>query len=226
MLFAVKCCNCEINNSSSDIFGAPTCAMRSSLKYSVTLLFLSLFLSSIAYTQIEKIYLQPKAAGNAKQSNFVDSIRFIPLEIKEEIKLLVNANVQVTKKYFLLTDYAGKFILLYAKDGRFIRKINYKKLGEGYYPSYREESNELVFFGNNKNYTLTTKDQIKIRLDWDNPRNKKYFRKYRINLDDTTFTLEKQRPDENDIVQANPFYDKYYWQGRINTSPLYKEGQD
>ena len=200
--------------------------MRFSLKYSIILFFLSLLVPSIAYAQIEKIYLHPKSAGSAKQSNFVDSIRFIPLEVKEGIELLANTNIQVTEKYFLLTDNASKFILLYARNGRFVKKISYRKLGEGFYPSYRADRNELVFFGYNKNYALTTKDHMKIRLDWDNPRNKKYYKKYRIDLDDTTFTLEKQHADENDIVQAFPLYDKYYWQGKINTSPLYKEGQD
>ncbi|MBE7174078.1 MAG: hypothetical protein INR73_26120 [Williamsia sp.] len=107
-----------------------------------------------------------------------------------------------------------------------MKKINYKKLGEGFYPAYRQAGNQVVFFGNNKNYTLTPKDLIKIRMDWGNPRNKKYFKKYRIDLNDTTFMIQKDDPDENDILQAYPLYDGYYWQGQISTSPLYKEGLD
>ena len=42
-----------------------------------------LLVSHFAQSQLQKIYLHPKAAGNEKQSKFVDSIRFIPLEIKE-----------------------------------------------------------------------------------------------------------------------------------------------
>ncbi len=204
----------------------PTFEMKSSLKDFTTLFFFSLVIPSFAFTQIQKIYLSPKAAGNAKQSNFVDSIHFVPLEIREDIKFTVFTYVQVTEKYFLLMDYTDRYVLVYAKDGRFIQKINYKKLGEGFYPNYHKETNELIFFGNNRSYALTKKDLIKIRLDWSNPRNKKYFKKYRVNLNDTTFSVEKETPDENDVVQAYPLIENYYMQGRISTSPLYGEGKD
>lgn len=200
--------------------------MRSHLKDFTTLVFFSFLIPSFAFTQIQKIYLNPKSAGNAKQSNFIDSLRFVPLEIREDSKLVVFTNIQVTERYFLLIDYSGRSVLVYAKDGRFITKINYKKLGEGFYPRYHQETNELVFFGNNRNYALTTKDLVKIRLDWNNPRNKKYFKKYRVNLNDTMFTLENENADENDIFQAYPLKENYSLQGRISTSPLYGEGQD
>src|SRR5687768_5245873 len=91
-----------------------------------------LLVSSFAQSQLQKIYLHPKAAGSEKQSKFVDSIRFIPLELKEGIELNKYNSVEVTKNYFLINDYMGKAIMVYAKNGSFTKKISYKKLGENF----------------------------------------------------------------------------------------------
>jgi hypothetical protein len=191
-----------------------------------TLIFCWLLFPGAVQSQIQKIYLHPKAVGGGKQSQFIDSIRFIPLEIKDGIEIGAYSNIQVTDKYFLITAYLDKAILLYSKNGNFVKKINYKKLGESFFPSYNEQTNQIVFFGNNKNYALTSKDQLQITLDWNNPHNKKYFKKYSINLNDTLFTIRKETPGENDIVHAYHFYDDFYCQGQINTSPLYKDSID
>jgi 6-bladed beta-propeller len=190
------------------------------------LLLYCLLLSTFAESQLQKIYLHPKAAGNEKQSKFIDSIRLIPLEVKDGIELTDYNAIEVTKNYFLIKDYANKKIIVYSKNGNFIQKINYKKLGEGLYPTYDEYNNRIVFFGNNKNYNLTSRDELKIMLDWSNPRNKKYFKKYSIDLADTLFTIKKDIPAESDITGAHPFYDDYYWQGQIITSDLYKDSLD
>lgn len=187
------------------------------------LIFFSLFFPVITHSQIQKIYLDPKAVRGGKQSQFVDSIRFIPLEIKNGIQLSGFGNVQVTEKYFLLTDYTLKMLLLYAKNGAFVKKINFKNLGGNFYPRYDQHNNQVIFFGNNKNYSLTTKDQLKIKLDWNNPLNKKYFKKFIIDLNDPSFRIQKKIPEENDIVYAYHFYDNFYWSSDINTSSLYKD---
>jgi hypothetical protein len=185
-----------------------------------------LFTTIIAQCQLQKIYLQPKAAGTGKQAQFVDSIRFIPLEVKDGIQTGSYDYVLVTEKYFLIANNYDKSILLYSKNGAFIKKISYKKLGQGFYPNYDEHTERLVFLGANKNYSLTPKDQLKIKLDWDNSRNKKYFKKYTIDLKDSSFTMKKEVPDESDIIQAYHFYDDVYWQGEIITSPLFKDSLD
>ena len=184
-----------------------------------------MLISTTAKSQLQKIYLNPKAPGGGKQSQFVDSIRFIPLEPKENIRLGDYYNIQAIEKYFLLGDYLNKRLLIYSKDGRFLKNINYKKLG-GLYPNYIPHRNEIVFFGGNNNYTLTTKDQVKVRLDWTNEKNKKYFKKYLVDLSDPTFTIKKSTPEQNDIIKSFHFYDDYYWQGQITTSPLYKDSLD
>jgi len=63
-------------------------------------------------------------------------------------------------------------------------------------------------------------------LDWSNPRNKKYFKKYAIDLSDPSFTIKKDIPAENDIIRAYHFYDDLYWQGQITTSELYNDSLD
>jgi hypothetical protein len=193
--------------------------------YFALLLICNLLHSTTAHSQLQKIYLHPKAPGGGKQSQFVDSIRFIALEVKQDIRLGEYYNIQAIKKFFLLTDYQNNRLLIYSKDGRFLKNISYKKLGN-FYPRYNENTNEIVFFGGNKNYTLTTKDEIKIRLDWTNAQNKKYFKKYVIDLDDALFAIKKSIPEQNDIIESFHFYEDYYWQGEINTSSLYKDSSD
>ncbi|OQP44809.1 hypothetical protein A4H97_10630 [Niastella yeongjuensis] len=182
-------------------------------------------ISSIAQSQLQKIYLHPKASGSEKQSKFVDSIRFIPLEIKDDIQFRTYAGVEATDNYFLLKDYSGKTIALYSKKGRFIKKISYKKLGD-FYPQYDEFNNQIFFFGSNKNYKLTSRDKIKIKLAWSNPRNKKYFSKYIIDLNDASPVIKKVIPQQNDILYANQYGDDLYAMGRISTSELYKDSLD
>ena len=199
--------------------------MRNYALHFALLLSYGLLISTTAKSQLQKIYLNPKAPGGGKQSQFVDSIRFIPLEPKDDIRLGDYYNIQAIEKYFLLGDYLNKRLLIYSKDGRFLKNINYKKLG-GLYPNYIPHRNEIVFFGGNNNYALTTKDQVKVRLDWTNEKNKKYFKKYLVDLSDPTFTIKKSTPEQNDIIRSFHFYDDYYWQGQISTSPLYKDSLD
>jgi hypothetical protein len=185
-----------------------------------------LFISPFAQSQLQKIYLSPKAAGSDKQSNFVDSLRFIPLEIKTGIELKQYNYVEVTTNYLLIRDFVDKAILLYTRDGRFVKKISYKRLGQMFYPAYDERTNQIIFFGNNSNYALTSRDRIKIKLDWNNPHNKKYYKKYVINLNDSSYTIKKATPLQNDILRARHFYDDIYGITEITTSELYKDSLD
>ncbi|MBO9202092.1 MULTISPECIES: 6-bladed beta-propeller [Niastella] len=199
--------------------------MTNDLRCLILILY-SLFLSSVAPAQLQKIYLHPKAAGTDKQSKFIDSIRFIPLEVQGDVELARFSAVEVTNNYFIIKDWINKAILVYAKDGRFVKKVSFKRIGEGIYPAYDERTNQIVFFGNNKNYALTPKDRIKIKLDWNNPRNRKYYKKYIIDLGDTSFAIKKSIPRQNDILHARYFYDDLYSMGEINTSELYKDSLD
>ena len=48
------------------------------------------------------------------------------------------------------------------------------------YPRYDKKTEELSFYGANKNYSLTPKDRIKIELNFSNRRNRKYYKKYMV----------------------------------------------
>jgi hypothetical protein len=181
--------------------------------------------STISISQVQKIYLHPKSKTIGKQSQIVDSLRFIPLEVKEGIKIGTFYNVELTDKFILVKIHSSTTLLLYSSEGRFIKEISYKHLNN-LYPVYDNKKNQIVFSGNNKNYTLTSKDQVKIKLDWANPRNKKYFKNYAIDLDDPTFTIKPAPVTESDILKSYPYYDDYYWQGQITTSTLYKDSLD
>jgi hypothetical protein len=200
--------------------------MRIQLLCSVTLLLCQLLLPATGQSQLRKIYLHPKTVAREKQSKFIDSIRFIPLEIKDGILLGAYYNIEVTRNYLMLTDYLNKRFLLFSKEGKFVKDISYGKLGGNFYPAYEERNNRISFFGNNKNYALTAKDQVKIKLDWEKPRNRKYFKKYTLDLNDSALTIKKAIPDKHDIIRVYHLYDDYYLRGQISTSPLYKDSVD
>ena len=182
------------------------------------------FLSNQIQAQtIEKIYLNPKNPTIQKQSSYVDSIQFLPLASVEGIVFNEYANVRLTEKYFLITDFAAGYLYIYSKAGVFLKQINYKSEIKNLYPSYNTKTNEIVFYGNNSNYTLTAKDRVKIQLDWSNEHNLKYFKKYVISLNDTTFAIKKAKPTKYDLIGAYHFYADKFVQTKINTSSLYKD---
>lgn len=152
---------------------------------------------------------------------FIDSIRFIPFESVEGVNV-ENASVRPTEKYYLVTNYSTRILYIYSKSGAFIKQLNFKSLDD-LYPKYNAKTNQLIFFGDNRNYTLTSKDRIKISLDWSNTRNLKYFKKYVVDLNDTSFTVRKSKPDKYDLTGADPFLEGRYIQTKIATSKLYPD---
>jgi hypothetical protein len=201
-----------------------------SLTLSVNLSFLQVciitccfFVKATRAQQVEKIYINPKNPAIQKQTSFVDSIKFIPFESIAGVSFNEYANVRLTEKYFIVTDFNAGILYIYTKKGVFVKKINFKSLTKNLYPGYSSKTNEIVFFGNNSHYSLTSKDRVKIQLDWSNKRNLKYFKKYVINLDDTTFAIKKVKPDKYNLIGAYSFYADQYIQTKITTSPLYKD---
>ncbi len=179
--------------------------------------------NNIQAQQVEKIYINPKNPVIQKQSSYVDSIKFTTIESFIGISFNENNNVQLTEKYLLVTDYSAGFLYIYTKTGAFVKKINYKSVANNLYPRYNAKTNEIVFFGNNSHYTLTSKDRVKIQLDWSNEQNLKYFKKFVLNLNDTIFEIKKAKPNKYDLIGAYALYDDKYIQTKITTSPLYKD---
>ncbi|HEX2535403.1 MAG TPA: 6-bladed beta-propeller [Chitinophagaceae bacterium] len=200
--------------------------MRYRLLPVLFLLLYVLLLSHTSKAQLKKIYLHPKTAGNEKQSRFIDSIRFIPLEVRNGSAFGAYDQVKVTPDYFLIIEQSGNALLVFSRDGRFLKKILYKKLGDDFYPSYQAHTNQLVFFGSNKHFELTERDWQKIRKAWNNPRNKKYYRKYIVDLADTTFTIRRADPEENDLVPTEHIYGDYFSRSDIQSSPQHPDSID
>ena len=190
--------------------------------FAACLLYGLLFCTAVHGQSIRKIYITPKNPAVQKQTTFVDSIRFILFEYREGVSF-ENLLVKPTEKFYLVTDYKTKTLYLYSTNGAFVKKVDFSGIGLNAYPSYRANTNQIVFFGENPNYTLTPKDRVQILLDWSNKRNLKYFRKYVIDLNDPDFKIRKSMPDNYDLTGAEPFYADHYIRTKINTSELYHD---
>lgn len=185
------------------------------------LLFSCLCLTTKA--QPGKIYLNPKSPATDHQSRFVDSVRFIALEPQEGVTISNWDNMTLTNKYLVIIQYSSKQLLLYTYEGRFVKKISYKKLGDGFYPAYDKKAEQLRFYGSNKNYTLTPRDAIKIELNFNDRRNQKYYKKYTIDLKDPNFEIKKGAPTEYEVNNINYLNGDYYYRSKATASKLYKD---
>ncbi|MGJ7030666.1 hypothetical protein [Niabella hirudinis] len=187
---------------------------------------LSLLLSClclITKAQPGKIFLNPKSPATESQSRFVDSFRFVALEPQEGVTISNWDNITLTKNYLAIVQYSSKQLLLYTYEGRFIKKISYKKLGEGFYPGYDKQNETFRFYGSNRNYSLTTKDEIKIELNYNDRRNQKYYKKYIIDLKDPNFEIKKSSPTEYEVNNIYYLNDGYYLRSKATASKLYKD---
>lgn len=209
-------------------YRSANCSLRIDLSKHACCLLSSLLGCALPVTNIQaqpvqKIYINPKSPAVQKQSAIVDSIRFTPFESAAGVSVNENSPFRVTDKYFLVTDFGTGCLYIYSKTGAFVKRVEFKSTTNDIYPAYNAQTNELVFFGNNSNYTLTSKDRVKIQTEWDKERNLKYFRKYLIDLDDTAFALKKVKPDKYDLIGASALFAGRYIQTGITTSPLYKD---
>jgi hypothetical protein len=190
------------------------------------LLLTFLLANVVAYSQPAKIYLSPKAAGGGNQSLFIDSLKFYPLEQNNDVEIGRYNGLFNTDKYFIITRYTDAILFLFNKQGKFLKKVSYKKLGEGAYPRYDKAKQQLNFIFINKNYQLTERDHVKIRADFANKKNRKYYKKFALDLNDSSFTLKKAEVTAFDILDAYNLKDDYYFTYRIHVSEDYKDSID
>jgi len=182
--------------------------------------------SVVAYCQPTKIYLSPKAAGGGNQSLFIDSLKFYPLKLPANMEIGGYSYLINTDRYYLVTVYSDEALFVFSKDGQFIKKITYKKLGSGAYPRYDKAKQRLNFIYINKSYQLTERDNVKIRADFANKKNKKYYKKFTIDLNDSSFALKKAEVTAFDILDAYNLKEDYYFTYRIHVSEDYKDSID
>ena len=81
----------------------------------------------MAHAQPTKIYLSPKAAGGARQSIFIDSLKLYPLEDNNSPSPGQFNGIIISDKYFIVESYLDKELSIYTRAGKYIKKISYKK---------------------------------------------------------------------------------------------------
>ena len=96
-------------------------------------------------------------------SSFVKSITPIPLETKDENLLGFVSSLQTTAQYIFVSDNsASKSIFMFAKDGKFIRKIGRFGQGPGEYLSIHDftisEANHLIYILDDESNTILVYD--------------------------------------------------------------------
>jgi hypothetical protein len=186
--------------------------------------FTSLFCTPQSIAQ-EKIYFEPKSAAGGKQSDFVTYNGVIVFETTPESKFDKFSRIIPTKKFFVVCDYSAKKILVFDKNGRFIKKFG-NKLDFGRL-TYNEEKDGLEMVSQNKTYRLTNKDNAQILEDYQNPKNLKYYRKYFIALADTlNFSVHKQKIAQSDILNPVPYIDGMHFVNQITVDKNFAKTED
>jgi hypothetical protein len=178
-----------------------------------SLFIVCLLIAGTASAQPEKLYLNPKVAGAANQSKFVEITRFIPLNVSTE-KIASYAGLYISKNYWIVYDYPVKKIDFLTKEGKFVKTIDLKKYGETTLV-YDSDNETLKFNTKNKNYTLTNNDLIKIRKNYSRKSNQKYFRNYIIDLEDKSLQIKRTDTDPYFIINARRYFDEYYYQSDL-----------
>ncbi|MFT3979513.1 MAG: hypothetical protein QM687_03520 [Ferruginibacter sp.] len=174
----------------------------------------SLF-SLLLAAQPEKIYFNPRAAVAEKQSKFIEVTDYVPLQ--ETAEPINNySNLILTTQYIILNEYSLKRLSFFTREGKFVKKIELKKYGQ---PQiiYDKAKERLCFNIQNKNYILTPKDLQEIKADYSNPKNKKYFKNYVIDLSDSSLMIRKTAMDPYQAIGAYRYYDDYFYLSDINT---------
>lgn len=90
------------------------------------LLYVSMCLIYTGFGQVEKIYINPKTNTIARQSQFVDSIKFIPFTGNDNADISVYSNLFLAKNYFMVVDHPSKTIYVHNQKGEFVKRISFK----------------------------------------------------------------------------------------------------
>jgi hypothetical protein len=173
----------------------------------------------------EKIYFEPKSTLGGKQSDFITCNNVVVLETSAESKFDKYSRIIATKNFFVVCDYSAKKMLLFSKTGRFVKKLN-SKLDFGRL-SYNEENDRLEMVVPNKMYKLTSKDNAQILEDYQNPKNRKYYRKYFTDFTDTlSFSVQKQKISQADILNPVPYINGMHIVNQITVDKNFSKKED
>jgi hypothetical protein len=194
------------------------------LKAGLLFFSISLFYAVKCIAQ-EKIYFEPKAAAGGRQSDFIICKNIVVFETTSESKFDRYSRIIPTKKFFVVCDYSAKKILVFDKNGRFIKKFG-NKLDFGRL-TYNEENDRLEMVVQNKMFRLTNKDVAQIVEDYQNPKNLKYYRKYFIDMADTlNFSVHKQKIEHDDILNPVPYIDGMHFVNQVTVDKNFTKKED
>ncbi len=167
--------------------------------------FLSCLLSiSIITDAQEKIFFEPKSAQGGLQSDFIEYNDIVVFETTRESRFDDFCQIIPAGNNYIVMDYSNKKILLFDKKGKYLKQVKFKeRIGS---LKYNKEQNRLEAISLNKAYELSQKDYAQIIEHFDNPKNWKYFRKYYLDLNDTShLVFHRQQINGLEMMQAEPF---------------------
>lgn len=73
---------------------------------------------------IKKIFIDPSNASGGSVSQLFDSVRYVPLENRNDLVVGQISNLRVSRHYFVFTDYNTKSIYVFDKLGKFKSRIS------------------------------------------------------------------------------------------------------
>lgn len=167
--------------------------------------FLSCLLSISMITGAqEKIFFEPKSARGGLQSDFIEYKDIVVFETSRESRFDDFCQIIPAGNNYIVMDYSNKKILLFDKKGKYLKHVKFKeRIGS---LQYNKEQNRLEAISLNKAYELSQKDYAQIIEHFDNPKNWKYFRKYYLDLNDTSHLIfRRQQINGLEMMRAEPF---------------------
>jgi len=192
----------------------------------LTLIYCLLFVMPSAFSQVQKIYLSPKTARGGKQSLLVDSIRIIPLEKRPGISLDDEYIYPIiTDDYFIIKPYNNNTIYFFDRQGKFVKQISNKQFKDASI-DYDDLRHKITMKSANKNYQLTQRDWLEVSIDFANPKNRKYYKKYELDFDSADAKLNRVEIGPYEVLQANKYFEDYYISGSVQVSDLFKDTLD
>jgi hypothetical protein len=173
----------------------------------------------------EKIFFEPKSARGGTQSDFIEYKGSLIFETKAASLFDDYSQIYLTNNFFIVQDFSNRKILLFDKKGNFRKKIKYKEnIGA---LRYNEKQNRLETISQNSQYELSPKDYAQIIEHFDNPKNWKYFRKYYLDLNDTSrISFHKQQITGFEMMLAYPFIDDLKIISKVTIDKNFEKEED
>jgi hypothetical protein len=82
--------------------------------------------STVDSSHLQEIRIDPFATPIAKTSEFLDSVKYLPLETNKASTFGEISQLEVTEKYYIIWDHVTNSIFFFDKNGKFHKKITNK----------------------------------------------------------------------------------------------------